>query len=352
MKKGNFDLALDSFCSSYAKTMSTGGWGRWPSPYITTPETMMMIDPEFAKYFLLIIKKIEKKGLSYDDIAKKILYPSPLSRIFFISRALKVHNYPQDNLLKIINFISEVMARKYIKNHFCLNGKNILISNQDIKNRVNDKVFDSINPELKHLNGLLWLYAELIYMYFHNYGHEIHGPYPHGKHQLIIREWHSLKPPFFDFCKDFPSDNITIYELYDQTIDITFDISNRMNCSKPVDKHVKKFYVEINGRKIKDITKLNKKIEKHIAKAVKSFEKTNRKFLLPKIASIHFRVLKPFCEIVNMPYKPTKACLRRMREDKLTKYEESAIQKIKKMNISNPKVIRMFFDPRIPLKLN
>ena len=205
--KSNLDFALDSFCNSYAKTVVTGGWGRWPAPYITSPEAMIMIDPYFIDHFVKIIEKIEQKGLSYEEIAQNVPYPSPLSRIFFVSRALKVHKYPPEKLLKIITFVAEMMARKYKGNPFCLNGNNILLTQAEIKDKVKNELFEEVNPKLPHLNGLLWLYTELLYMYFHNYGHEIHGPYSYGKEQLLIREWHSLKPDFYDFSKEFPYEN-------------------------------------------------------------------------------------------------------------------------------------------------
>ncbi len=349
--KSNLDLALDSVCNSYAKTVVAGGWGRWPAPYISSPEAMMLIDPYFADYFLKIIEKLEQKGLSYEDVAHHVPYPSPLSRIFFISRALKVHRYPPEKLLKITTFVAEVMARKYNSDHFCLNGNNILLTSGEIKNRVKNKWFEEVDPLLPHLNGLLWLYTELLYMYFHNYGHEIHGPYPYGKQQLLIREWHSLKPDFFDFSKEFPYEKITMYEIYDPSIKITFDISNRMNSSKPIDQHVKRFYVEIGGKKVSDLSELNAKVEKAVTTAVQSFEKPTRSLLFPKLASVHFSVLKPFTEIVGMSFKPTKECVARVTEDILTDYEKDMLGKIKAMKIDDPKVIRMFFDPRVALKI-
>ena len=349
--KSNLDLALDSFCSSYAKTVVTGGWGRWPAPYITSPEAMTMIDPYFIDYFTKIIKKIERKGLSYEEVAQNVPYPSPLSRILFISRALKVHKYPTEKLLQTVTFVAEVMARKYQQDFFCAKGSNILLTPADIKNRVNNKSLEEINPTLPRLNGLLWLYTELLYMYFHNYGHEIHGPYPYGQQQLLIREWHNLKPDFFDFSTEFPYEKIIMYELYDKSLSITFDISNRMNSSKPIDRHIKKFYVEIDGKRVNDLSKLNTRVENAITTAVQSFEKTTRSLLFPKLASIHFSVLKPFAELVGMSSKPTKACLDRVAEDKLTDYEKDMLAKIKAMKIDDPKVIRRFFDPRVPLEI-
>ncbi len=278
-------------------------------------------------------------------------YPSPLSRIFFVSRALKVHKYPSEKLLKTITFVAEVMARKYKGDPFCLKGNNILLTQAEIKNKVKKELFEEVNPKLPHLNGLLWLYTELLYMYFHNYGHEIHGLYSYGNEQLLIREWHSLKPDFFDFSKEFLYEKIVIYEIYDKSLGITFDISNRMNSSKPIDQHVKRFYVEIGGKKVSDLSELNTKVEKAVTKAVQSFEKPTRSLLFPKLASVHFSVLKPFAELVGMPFKPTKKCLARVTEDKLTDYEKDMLTKIKAMKIDDPKVIRMFFDPRISLEL-
>ncbi len=347
--KSNLNLALDSLYNSYAKAV--GGWGRWPAPYISSPEAMLMIDPYFADYFLKIIEKIEQKGLSYEEIAQKVPYPSPLSRILFISRALKVHHYPQEKILKIITFVAEVMARKYKEDSFCLKGNNILFTPTDIKNKVKKELFEDINPALPRLNGLLWLYTELLYMYFHNYGHEAHGPYLYGQQQLLIREYHSLKPDFFHFSNRFPYEKIVVYELYDKSINITFDISNRMNSSKSIDQHVKKFYVEINEKKVNDVSELNRKIEAAVTKAVQSFEKPTRALLFPQVASIHFSVLKPFAEMVGMSFKPTKECVARLAEDKLTYHEQDMLNRIKGMKLDDPKVIRMFFDSRVPLEI-
>lgn len=349
--KSNLDLALDAVCTSYAKTVVTGGWGRWPAPYISSPDAMMIIDPFFADYFFQILTKIKQAGYSYDDLAQKIEYPSPLSRIFFIARALKVQHYPSQKILEIYTTVAEVMARKYRSDPFCTSGDNILWSSSDIKKKVNSSQFEPVHKKLSHLNGLLWLYTELLYMYFHNYGHEIHGLYPYGKYQLLIREWHSLKPDFLNFSKEFPNEKITIYELYDKSINITFDISNRMDSSKPTDQHLKKFYIEIDGKKVDDFSKLMATVEKAVTQAVQSFEKPTRSLLFPKVASIHFSVLKPFAELVGMSSQPTKECLKSVAADKLTDYEKDMLVKIKSMKINDPKVIRMFFDPRVPLKI-
>lgn len=349
--KSNLDLVLDSVCNSYAKTVVAGGWGRWPAPYITSPEAMMFIDPYFADYFIKIIEKIEQKGFSYEEIAEHVPYPSPLSRIFFISRALKAHKYSSDKLCKIATFVAEVMARKYQGDPFCYKGNNILLTSADIKNKVKQELFEEVTPTLSRLNSMLWLYTELLYMYFHNYGHEIHGPYLYGKQQLVIREWHSLKPDFFDFSTKFPFEKITIYELYDRSLSITFDIANRMNSSKPIDQHIQEFYIEIEGKKVDELIELNSKVENAVTNAVQFFETPTRSFLFPKLAAIHFSVLKPFAELVGMSPKPTKECLARVKKDTFTDYEKDMLAKIKAMKIDDPTVIKMFFDPRVALKI-
>lgn len=349
------NMLLESFNNSVLEVTKGSYGGKWPMPFFTSTDVGMVIDNYWGDFFLEIIKKLKENKLSIRDIAKKVSYPSPFSRVFYSNVQLKLKKYPIEKIKAINTFTAELMYPLYKKDIFCKNWSNILWSKKEIKRNYNSKKtiwlknLKNIKDIIKY-NGYLRAITEMLFFYWDNFGHEIHGPYElDSKNILLIREWHDLKPRYFEFSKIIPYDHIRIYEIYKPNTKIKIDISNRVYINSRTDICLLGFYFE-SPEKILDLSEtvaLIEEIEKICEEGVKEITSLQTEQIFRNAVYMHFYLFKPLTNILGISWEPTETCMNRVRKG-VNEEEKKAFRALICTNLDK-RTIKQLFDYRLRL---
>jgi len=324
-------------------------------PFFNSVEIGSIIATNWADFFFDIIKKLKEKKINLLNIARKIKYPSPLSRAFYPNLELKFKNYPSKKIGEIDTFIAEIMYYFYKEGPYCKNWTNILFDKEQInKNFHSEKVIwlkDLKNiKEIIQYNGYLRAITEMLFFYWDNFGHEIHGPYKLDTGEiLLIREWHDLKPDYFKFSKELTSDTIIIYEIYKPETKIKIDISNRVFIDSRTDECLLGFYFQ-TPEKILSLNETRlfiEKIKKVCEEGVKEIISVDPEQLLEKAVHMHFYIMKPLADILGISWKPSEQCIERVKQG-VKEEDKKPFQLLMKLKLDETNIAQLF-DYRLKL---
>lgn len=295
----NYKEGLKTFTSTYLEVLSKKPGGRWPMPYINSVESTTIIDPHLFKDIRKIMRIIKEKNISFKEISKEAKYPSSLSRFFHITRPLKFKKKNMQEVKKFLIYNANAMNHLYLEDSFCKNGTNILYEKEKVL-KLFKKYKKMDNKLVKIANFLLFQYTEFVYMYFHNFGHETHGPYQFEDYQIIIREYHNLNPYF---VKTNMPDTITIIEKHKKDNKITIDISNRLSSENPFNESLIEatFNISAKRNELDSDKKLVDFLKKEVLACIKTYKKTNKIELTKHLAHIHYHQLRPYSKVTSYP---------------------------------------------------
>ncbi|MFW5846832.1 MAG: hypothetical protein ACOCUU_01610 [Nanoarchaeota archaeon] len=304
----------------------------------------MVVGKFWIKRFLKVIRELKNKGISYEKIAKKIKYPSYLTRAIIPNPTLKFLGVSKEEIKEKDEFISEIIFELYKDISLCKENKNILWDENQIKENFSlDKLIQLDKPP----NGYLRTITEFLYFYSDNFGHEFHGPYTlsNGK-KLLVREWHNLNAPYYNFSKNFTPNEFKIYELYNKSSIIEIDISNRLNIEN---EKLEGFYFEVNNRILnkEETESLSEYFINKCKEATKEVLSLNKKELFKKVCLMQFYMLKPLVNILKRNWKPNEDCSKRIDEG--IKEEDKILYSIVKSVPLTSEMIRVLFDYRLEL---
>lgn len=315
---------LDEFLESFNKSIlfvTKGSYGgKWPMPHFTSVDVGMAIDNYWCDFFLDIIKKLKVRELNTKEIANKIAHPSTFSRAFYANLQLKVKNYPPEKITEMNEFVAELLYYCYKNDIFCTNWTNILWDKEQIKTNfrpekiIRVKDIADKKPIICY-NGYLRAITEMLFFYWDNFGHEIHGPYKLDSGEiLLIREWHDLRPEYFEFSKNFPYDHIRIYEIYSPETKIKIDISNRCYINLRTDECLLGFYFECASRALDlaETVSAFENIKNTCAQGVAELTSLRSEQILEKAAHMHFYLFKPLTDMLGISWKPSEDCMIRI----------------------------------------
>lgn len=220
----------------------------WPMPYIKNGRLLRyVIYASWGEKFLRITRKLEKEGKSTKEIAEAFAYPSILARLLFIPEVKDLSRLSQDDLKEIIIKVSDYCTVLQ-EDLFCYQkGKNILIGKEMNFENLSSDHLEEAGKILSRLGGLLFNYTELLYSFFHNFGHEFQGPFEKTKKNYLFKEFHDLRPSFWRETRNFPADKIEIIESYDPKISVYLDMHNRMNETEPISSKLIGYKVVVDG---------------------------------------------------------------------------------------------------------
>lgn len=349
------DMFLDSFINSVLVTTRGSYGGKWPMPYFTSLDVGSVIAKHWADFYLEVIEKLKQQEQSIEAITKKIKYPSIFSRAIYSNVELKYQGYPKEKIKQISSFISELTYPCYKSDVFCRDMTNILWDKKQIQeNFQKEKIIwlkDIENKEqIAKYNGYLRVITEMLFFYWDNIGHEIHGPYKLNSGELLlIREWHDLKADYFEFPKNLPHDFIRTYEIYKSGTEIKIDISNRLYMTSKIEDCLLGFYFESSG-KILDIDKtlsLIEQIKKTCEEGVREITSITPNQILEKAVHMHFYLLKQLTDILGISWKPNKDCLDRVAKG-ITEKDKHLFKSLIRLNLDE-NTIRELFDYRLKL---
>ncbi len=353
--KSKLNLFLKSFNNSVLVTTKGSYGGKWPMPFFTSLDVGMVIGKYWGDFFIEVIRKLQKRINSINEIVQKVKYPSPFSRAFYPNVELKCLGFSASKIKEIDHFVSEIMYSFYKSDVFCKNWSNILWDKKKLRQKYNPKNLICVKDLGKEkntirYNGYLRAITEILFFYWDNLGHEIHGPYKMESGEiLLIREWHDLRPDYFDFPENFVYDYICIYELYKPGTDIKIDISNRVYINSRIDECLIGFYVETADKlhNFSETLSIIKKIEKFCDMGVKEIVSLKSVQILEKAAYMHFYLLKPLTDILGISWKPNEECMARVKEG-ITENDKKPFKILIRLNL-NEAVIKQLFDCRLKI---
>lgn len=348
------DLFLESFNKSVLEVTQGTYGGKWPMPYFTSIDVGMLIDNYWSDAVITYIDELEKNAIPLKDFSEKIKFPSRFSRPFYDNITLKFKGYPTEKIKKVNEFLAEFMFHFYKKDHFCMNITNILWDEEKIKEKFNkEKLIRTESLKDKKIlayNGYFRAITEMLYLYFDNLGHEIHGPYElESGERLVIREWYDLKPEYYDFVEGLPFSSVRVYEVYKPETGIRIDISNRVFIDESLDKCITGFYFEIDDESLgySKTVKTMEIVKSVCAEGCEELERLSLNQLLERAVKMHFYIFKPITDIIGFSWEPSKECMERVKKG-ITEAEKVAFQKLMKTQI-NDITVKQLFDYRLKL---
>jgi len=324
---------LDELCETMADTLfATGGDEypvNWPFPIASVIEADAYIDAPFLKRFYDITKALEERGFADSEIAKSLKAPSRIAQYIWLLKGNKLIPLDKDQRVEVAEKIIRYMSY-YKQDIFCKSEKNVLWSEEQIKNILNagnivdigkTEEVEEFRRVIGKLNCVLWNLTEALYFACHAMGHEIHGPYELSKENevLIVREYYDLRPvEIWAFMEGLSFNKVTTFEVY-ENIDIKFDMFNRMRSTDALPPHLIKFGLSVDERplgiSLDTLTKLFKEVENIMSNALEfgrgyffsedSFK--NKKNVIIKDAEVYFYTLKPLAEALNEDWLPPQS---------------------------------------------
>lgn len=278
----------------------------WPMPIIKNGRILRFATyPFWAKKFLDVVERLEDSGKTSKEIANIFKYPSFLTRLPFVFEIKDLSKLSIDEQKKIaikIYDYCDFLQQEIFSN----NGKNILKNKHYNFDDVLCKNMKESKKILSKLDGLLFSYTELIYGYFHDFGHEFQGPFIIDKTKnAIVKEYHDLKPPFFGLSKKFPADKIVIIEIYTSDISVSIDMHNRLNMPEPIISKLLAYKVIANKKvlSLDEVKRLLSKVQYFYDEFINSI-KLEEDFLSIKYIEATFYSLKRACDIVGTHWRP------------------------------------------------
>lgn len=341
------------------KQVNVKGMGaRWPMPIVeSTFDLSIYADQFLAEAFLKGIEILKRKGFTEKRIAELFHYPSTLARLTMIFRTKDHLGLNQKKQIELASKVAQYLSYLKPEDPFSVRGYNILLSPKQLAKKIKTCSFIDLKKEssrgeyrqlLSQIDGKLWLYTELIYSRWHNLGHEFHGPYKSGKENLIIKEWHDLKPNFWSFTKRFPYQKITIFEVY-KNVRVKIDMHNRMETNKPLSLYITKFCVKINDKKmvynIRELKRISSNIDSALKIGTKYISKLKRNDFIVKNAEMEFYAIKPLLKAIGRSSFPPEECYKKIRNEFLTFEERNYLNFLKKF-YGHPRIQRKIDDPR------
>lgn len=344
VKKDLYTNKIDQVCSTLARHIIKDGAQapNWPYPIF---EGDWYLYHSFTKELYRTINKLKSKGKTTSEIAKLFKAPSRIAQFLY---SLFGFQYSGLYTKQRINLIEDLL--KYIsyyrKDPFCRDGKNIILSEEEVQNILQkyemvDLKKEKEDRELRQIigkiNAILWLYVELINVEKHPCGHEFHGPYSLGNNNfLIVREYYDLAPAeIWPFTSQLPFNKIVTLEVYEDVI-IKFDFFNHTESKGSLPLGLKKFLVGINTyeNSIQDLSGLEdlyKTCKETISKAEIFIRKFNKKEWREKLIEVHYYYLKPHKQVLGEDWHFPERIFEKVETEPPNKYLEQFVGLDKKM---------------------
>lgn len=358
----NLDSKIDQFKESIANDFlersDSPGVDVWPQPVFNPLLGNGVIYPDIYYRYSQIFESLDHKGYTIEDFADLFHYPGRTihQMYLFMHRATS----KEEALLRrsLANTFIQVLEEQREGDPFCRDGKNRLqqFSKSDVsidKFQTTSRIPNE-NPErlISELNVLLSGYMELLFFANLSYGREFHGPYEYCNDEILVRDFYDFTPNYYEFCQDFPYDNMRIVSRYDDGTGITFDIAGRMNSKDSLKDNLKEFYVVVEGDAVKpsdlpDLVSEVREIVDQISTHVKELSRTE---LITAWVEKQYYVTKPFIDELGAErYKPPSYIYDRISEPEVDQYGREVINQMGRLPELNSSqahnLLEKIFDP-------
>jgi hypothetical protein len=309
--------ALASFIVYGAK----GQPPRWPFSII---ETNWYYTHFFPREIYRTITALERKGISKEKIAKLCWGPSAVTHWLYIIEPTMgdptldpFKGLSREEGIDFIKKTVEILSCQRKGDVFCRDGKNILLSKEEVDKLIEDKEFVNAreNPQvmksLSNLTTTLWHYTILIQVGHRAYSQEFHGLYPiEGNKSLFVKDFFNLAPgrdvgnPIWDFSLKMPYEEITVLEIYENVEKYQIDMFNHYDIKgRPIKFCVVCGNSVLSEKEIKDLAKVCIDI---LSEANREIRKFSRPDWVKKIIDLRYLWLKPHKDLLGIDWHPPK----------------------------------------------
>jgi len=363
-------MSMDELIDDFVNVMARGFVLRskniaddvWPYPVLSPLESNIGIPRTLFPALLDTIRKLEARGHSEEAIARLFHAPSRISRITYLSYLSYLSPLTVDERVelfgKLILYISHLRD-----DVFCSGGKNVLLDGDgvtaltaktpmvDIAGRDDA---DGLRTLVNRIAALLWLYSEMLYFYYHQIGHEQHGPYAlEGGRVLIVKDFYDMKPGFWEFSGAFPVERLTLLSVYPDT-EISFDYSNRMKTTEALGLGLERY--SIHGLDlpaqddIESLQSLYSRMQEAMDQAITHVQGLDADTLAIKFGEMMFYSIKPLRDELGEDWRPPPQFYEDVRERRLTPGMQKIAGKLGRFaqleDVERFRFLKGLFDPR------
>ena len=326
MELSAYNLLIDQFCESISlrldKRSNEGGSDTWPAP-LCGP-----VEGHYVKfeYFWTEWKKLLSTS-SIETIAQKIKHPTRLARILYLTPGLK--EFWDWSLSERIYLTGELIRCISIlrPDIFCKSGQSILLTDEQVDVLVENhrdfliNVSDDVAARsvIGRICALLFIWCEQTFLTDHGLAHEFHGPYnTHDGKVLMIREYHNLRPWFFNFAQDHMRfDKIEIQTYFHNDPGFVFDFMGALSNNKSSNwldslSHLSiKYYFDGSWQYVEsqdELVALFAEIDSAVAEIINLTKNYSRCDFMIQYTNIGFDLLRTFIEGKDFDSLREQAC--------------------------------------------
>lgn len=354
----NTNQQIDKFIQAMGQVFSTMDTSvLWP---LNGGQIDAYFDVEESLDMYSLLNNLRKKH-SYKEIAE-ILPPADVIRLFLennaiiglkVAKKLKIKNISVQNRVDYCLLLFNILKEKVQNDIFCLDGKNLLLENKEIKKLLQLKWnMVETDEEKRQISFLAITASNLCYTLYYDLfmagGFFIHGPYDvtekfGPKTILVIRDYHDISPTELWPDLKVPCKTIKIFGIY-RDLDLKINFMNHPFSFSPVGPKLIAYKIYVDNKEIglKEVVKLEETLEKI---AITQTAKVNSLSNLDKVrkgSEIAYYLFKDFRKALDIDWRPPKEV-----ENIINKFGETFIEKFKQNEKPSIEHWKKLFDPRI-----
>lgn len=359
------DELIDGFCQAIAKGFAgrsrEPGIDLWPQPVFSPFEGDYYVHSFLIPKLHLILRKLERRGMSLDEISRLFHFPSRVAILTYLFAHDSTDRREVAQRIEVAKQLIRIITILRNGDPFCESGKNNCLSVEAVNSILSSKRFEDIGSldkaelirrSVSKLIVALRGYCELVYFAGLSAAMEVHGPYRAGNGSLLVREYYDLKPSFWEFTPHLPFGNIVLYTIYPALIDVTFDYSGRLISREPlgpmltdVRLEVDSKPLEVRGDFLDQILESVSEVVRIAIQEIKSLEKTE---LVEKWVESKFWSLRPLAECTGDDWQPPREVYEKIRLETADPWIGEVLRKIQGLGTEGRKhVMAKLFDPRL-----
>ena len=322
------DLWIKSLEQAFEKT---GEIAPWPvhigsvAPYFSDMEARNIFDK---------LKKISKEKDAH-NIARKLLISPGVTKAllmdFIIGMKVAKPKITRVERIWFVNYIFDVLSEMQAGDIFCLDGKNLILSDVEAQNLIkgrpwiwegkeNRELVQSLYKVSASTKSLIW---SLYFYGWDDIGYEVHGPYnvrgPRGNVlQLVITDYFDIKPTIlWNSMEKFPYNSVRLFSLYKKGIKLSIDIFCHFFNEGNLLDSTEGIYIEANGIPLRIKTQAESITKELLTKVSEQHALINRmtkEEVINKYIESRYYAFRKWREYFGEDWYPPKKVLSRIKE--------------------------------------
>ena len=269
-----------------------------------------------------------------------------------VAKKLNIRAITTKEIIDYVNLLFEILSHKVKNDPFCLDGKNLILTNEELEEKLAAPDWDIPSSEQKkEIANLIVQTNNLCYSLYYDIfmagGFYIHGPYPttteFGKDTiLLIREYHNLQPKDIWSDIQFPHKKIRVEGVY-KHLDIKINFANHPLSTTSIGDKLIAYRLFIDDKKttLDKLPELFSKIQETTTTQTKKINSLSNLDKVRKGVEIAFYLFKEFRESQEKDWKPPITV-----EQTIKQFGEKFIEQFKYNEIPKLEHWKKLFDPR------